>query len=487
MAEPAFSRGEPFRQLEYIEEYVRDRGCRALLIEEHYVDRDYIEDHSLFYSRSFFDYANSCRRIHFFGVEPDEVRSNLRKIEDLCPDEREWRQRCGEFSKEAYLGFTVIKPLEGSPVGRTLLRSFGPTTDDGSGDTRHFPAVRKYAVHVGAAELEVVALPFQQQDVGVSACATTALWSALHKLRDHEEIGSPTPAQITTLATQYSLPFGRPMPSDEGLSLDQMCQALQALKVAPSLLHVDEFYSTRAFIYASLRSGFAPVLLLQSGSDEGTWHAVTGVGYRSTPAGSAQPGEAYDRSGDVIALYVHDDRVGPYQRVNLRESAGALTLQSQYGSQDPHWSVRYVLVPLHAKIRISVSGLLEIAIETLDHVRNVYGPSHSARSLSIVFESWIARPSKYLQGLLADPAGSGGELARTLFERVSMPRYVGIVRLIGATIGTIDVLIDTTSTMKNLNFLAIAHHGHNKDERVLDALSAAYKCEVFSAGVTAST
>jgi hypothetical protein len=483
---PAFSRVEPFRQLDYIEEYVRNLGCRSLLIEEHYVDRDYIEDHSLFYSRSFFDYPNACRRLHFFSAAIDDVRTSLKELEDLCGsvDPPARPPRWAEFSRDTYIGFVAIKPLEGSPVGRTVLRCLAPATEDGSGDNRNYSGTRRYPVHLGAVELDVTGLPFQQQDVGVSACATTALWAALHKLRDFEEIGSPTPAQITTLATQYSLPFGRPMPSDEGLSLDQMCQALQALKVAPSLLSADSLPLAVAYIYSALRSGFAPVLILQDEQDEYTWHAVTAVGFRQSRSPAPMPGEAYDLSGDVRALYVHDDRIGPYQRVDPFPHSGTLGLKSHYAADDVTWVVRYVLVPLHAKIRVSVSGLRELAVESLDHIRQTYGTAAADTSLAVAFETWISRPIRYLQGLYT--AGDGGpELARSLFARLAMPRYLGIVRLTGPAIGTIDVLIDTTSTMKNLNFLAVAHHGSACDERVLKALSSAYGCELFAPSLAA--
>lgn len=482
LQQPAFSRGDPFRQLQYIEKYVRDLGCQAMLLESHYVDRDYIEDHSLFYSRSFSNYPNYCRRLHFFRAPPEELKARLAALEDLCSTAGlvERTARWGEFSEACYLGFAVIKPLHGSPVGRTVLRCFAPTPDDTCRDRREFPAARRYVVHLGAVELQVTGLAFQQQDVGVSACATTALWSALHKLRDFEEIGSPTPAQITTLATQYSLPFGRPMPSDEGLSLDQMCQALQALKVAPSLLHVDSFQVTRAYVHAALRSGFAPVLVLQARDDQATWHAVTVVGYRRAETPTPQPGEAYDLSGDIVALYVHDDRVGPYQRVDPFEHVGRLGLAPHYRQSETHWIVHYVLVPLHAKIRVSVSGLREIAIESLDHVARASGGAPAATTLAVTFENWIARPAAYLQALFSSGNDSGAALARQLIARVSMPRYMGVVRLAGPTVGVIDVLIDTTSTMKNLNVLAVAHHGHATDGSVLKALGTAYRCEVFS-------
>src|SRR5437867_12174242 len=63
---PLVARRHPFRQLEYVRTYVRDLGCSTVLIEGEYVDRDYMQDHSVFYSTSFAQYPPVCRRLHFF-------------------------------------------------------------------------------------------------------------------------------------------------------------------------------------------------------------------------------------------------------------------------------------------------------------------------------------------------------------------------------------------------------------------------------------
>ena len=39
-----------------------------MLVEEHYIDRDHMEDHSVFYSRNLYPYSNFCRRVHFFTI-----------------------------------------------------------------------------------------------------------------------------------------------------------------------------------------------------------------------------------------------------------------------------------------------------------------------------------------------------------------------------------------------------------------------------------
>jgi hypothetical protein len=265
-APPFGAAKDPFRQLRYIEKYIRDLGGRSIAIERVYIDRDYIEDHSIFYARNFYPYSNFCRRVHFFTIEDEDVQNQLTELLSLVhsTSERDYRDAYEEFSDRAYLGFTVVKPLDGCPVGRTVLRSYPKLPQNGVDYYRDFRPTRRYTPHFMGVELTVHGLGFQQQDTGVSACATTALWSALQKIRDFEDVAAATPAQITTLASQHSLPFGRTMPS-EGLSVNQMCQAIQALGLSPNLFKTTRLDMARGIIHAAVMSEMAPILILKIG------------------------------------------------------------------------------------------------------------------------------------------------------------------------------------------------------------------------------
>jgi hypothetical protein len=53
LAPPRFvSAEDAHKQLNYINGYVRhpDLDCKAVVVEQHYIDRDHMEDHSVFYS-----------------------------------------------------------------------------------------------------------------------------------------------------------------------------------------------------------------------------------------------------------------------------------------------------------------------------------------------------------------------------------------------------------------------------------------------------
>jgi hypothetical protein len=254
---PIFEQDDPYRQLRYVEHYVRDKNlaAKSVVVENHYIDRDYMEDHSVFYSKNLAPLPNFCRRVHFFRSDPDSARAALKRLLNLKSRDK-FREQCDQFSKDQYLGFTVIKPLDGCPVGKTVLHLYPERSDTGL--RRCFSCACDYVVHLLGVPLKISGLAFQQQDLGVSACATTALWSALQRTRAMEEGGPATPAQITIRASQYTLPFGRSMPS-EGLSLDQMCQAIHSLGYAPNLIRADAASEARGVIYCVGRfSGVDP-------------------------------------------------------------------------------------------------------------------------------------------------------------------------------------------------------------------------------------
>ncbi len=178
LEEPPLMR-DGFPQLNYIERYLRKAKppCLSVIIERYYIDRDFIQDFSAFYSTSLYAYPNWCQRIHFFPIASNQVRRELKKLSQLgaetgvADSSGAFQKACRDFSEKYYMGFSVIKPLLGSPVGRTVLRHYDP--DAGRGLLRKFNCTRHYQVHLLGIDLTVCGLVFQQQDVGVSACATT--------------------------------------------------------------------------------------------------------------------------------------------------------------------------------------------------------------------------------------------------------------------------------------------------------------------------
>jgi hypothetical protein len=454
--EPSLSKAVP-TQLGNIALQLESLGCKTVAVEDHYIDRDYMEDHATFYSKSFCSYPNHCLRAHFFTADKPDVES---KISELVQNARQkgvaqFRVDCADFSKNHYLGFMVVKPLPGCPVGRTVLR--GPTE---AHDFTVHSSLRLYRVHFAGIELQVHGLAFQQQDSGVSACATTAIWSAFQKVRDFEEVAAASPAHITMLAARYSLPFGRAMPS-EGLSTDQMCVAVQALGASPHLLRATDSATARRYLYSILRSGMSCILIMRKYLNKTAYHAVSVAGMKCRRPDLSSNSAWEDLSQALTTLYIHDDRLGPYMRARL-EVEGEQKLHLQYERDGEsvageRWELVQILLPMHSKVSLSIAELWEIGrLHLLPRAKSICSQLIGlAPTEGIQFEIRVMRAQSYLEELLHGTYDLGGEMVQRMSNTVAFSRYVGVIRLTTNSGGSLDVVIDTTSTLKSPIFLVV--------------------------------
>lgn len=462
---PPLSSAKALNQLRYLERYLArpEMGCRSALIEHHYVDRDHMEDHSVFYSRSILQYPGYCRRLHFFRTPVSALGARLKEIGNHASEgAASYKSACLKFSHEDYLGFAVIKPLHGSPVGRTVLRCF--PEEAAGGAVRLFHGARRYTAHVLGVELVVNGLAFQQQDVGVAACATTALWSSLQKARELEDFGTATPAQITKLAVQHNLEFGRAMPS-EGLSTQQMCAAIEAVGMSSVLVRTSSlqrnFEVAQGLMYSAVRSRLAPVLVIEKHRTDQR-HAVTVVGMKLTNVGEQIAEGLHDTAARLMALYVHDDRHGPYLRADVMRGDQGIQLRMEVSAgreqdttQLEDWTVTHLIVPLHAKIRLSLVYLRLVGLDFAKDLRALMATTDKPRL--ITFDTWVERSHTYLEELLLESRVSPSRVHK-LAGSVAMSRYLGIARAHVEGLSPLDLLVDTTSTAKNANFLGVFPH-----------------------------
>ena len=438
----------PSLQMKYMDVYLDSLHCRTIVHERHYIDRHYIEDFSLFYSRSLRDYPNFCQRLHFFSSEFDgEHWSELVRRANEGGREEVERQLA-----EQYLGFMVIKPLPGSPIGRTVLRTFARSAPGGG--RREFATIRPYPVSLAGLSLSVDGVAFQQQDQGVSACATTALWSALQRTAPLERLSSPTPAQITEAASRYMLPGGRALPS-EGLNFHQLCEAVRATGLAPVLLASISPPEDQAHVATYLQSGL-PVLLGIVPLAGGEGHALCGVGLR---LGAVQPVtdpniRYRDGATAVERIYVHDDRLGPYASARLKSttvgSDVVTSLELRWSDEQPaeESRLRAMLIAVPVKLRLSAVRLRALAHEIAQTVAVIIPALDGLEVRTRFFRGATYRAKAYDFNL-----SLGG--LREFTHETLLSRYVGVIGLVADSRPVADVIIDATETSPNLAVLAI--------------------------------
>lgn len=98
-----YTRGYDSPQFERIIDLMRGHGAASVVVEHRYIDMDYRSEHSRFYGTTFRRYPSVTHRLHFFAQSVAPDLSNL-----------------GDLGAE-YLGYSVMRPLSLSPVGRTMI------------------------------------------------------------------------------------------------------------------------------------------------------------------------------------------------------------------------------------------------------------------------------------------------------------------------------------------------------------------------------
>ena len=214
---------------EYVLGYLQALGCRAVVIEEPYIDKGYLIDYCQFHARSFDAPSRFVTRFHFFAREFDSAYLH-RLLEDGADGE------ILSFSDD-YLGFAVVKPLlneAGEPLlGRTVLKTY--PAQDGA-DSRRFLATG-HSPSLCGIPLSVQSLPYQTQDIAVGACASAALWVSLYPLCALFQ----TPILSLSEITERAMTAGsesRTFPS-LGLTLAEMMGVIHGLGLDPEVLSID--------------------------------------------------------------------------------------------------------------------------------------------------------------------------------------------------------------------------------------------------------
>lgn len=461
-----------FQQLTYIYQYLLHLQVKAIIVEPRYFDRDYLSEFSAFYSLSAKGYHNYCRRAHFFvdGV-----------TRDIFMDAAGGSQEAIRNMQAAYKGFTVIRPIESAPFGRTVLSWYPDHYKEKN--PRITKPSRHYVCNLSGIKLTVYGLAWQQQDQGVSACATIGLWTMLHSSAFNERYAIPTTVAITQAANR--LPWGlRTFPSRH-LFLQQVCEAIKGFGLSPYLVEGDQFPNSASMpktfskeklcntIASLVRSGFPCViggLVVRPGSTTPAGHINVCVGFRSQPTLSPSPMYA---DGDLMAMYIHDDNIGPAVRFTIghydsqlmrrstspthpiclapdNQPEGQNVAATNYGFFIP----TFILAAVENDLRTSAEALIQRAIDLRYRIATLALPDAAKHGLpqpTLIVGTQYATVADYIGEMLHDRLRAQPKvLAVTrlqLQEEVGpMSLYIGVVRIADSTGALIDVLFDTTDS-----------------------------------------
>jgi hypothetical protein len=103
----------------YFKGYCDFIGVKTIVVENDYIDHDFLEDFSAYYVRCFSQYRRVCTRLHFFNIKftQDDFEKYLKSPADA--------EISHDSLQEGYLGFVVVKPLPRTVIGRTCLKTNG--------------------------------------------------------------------------------------------------------------------------------------------------------------------------------------------------------------------------------------------------------------------------------------------------------------------------------------------------------------------------
>lgn len=413
-------------QAKYLFGYLNDLSARTCIIEEEYVDKDYLVDYSNFYARSFENKKRFTKRIHFFS----RYFSKDNFIDILVNRDQELLKRL----KISYLGFTIIKPIEDiryNPlIGRTILRTYPQNIND----EHRFYVNGLHKVSLFGISLKIKSLPFQTQDTAVGACATAACWIASHPLNDLFGTQKLSPFEITKLSVNFPS-LERNFPST-GLNPYQIKSYFNSIGLETEFIDIEKtrkiegYTSTDDIIADTVRAytklGLPIIAGLELKKDgDADYHAVVISGYR----------HKYDI---VKELYVHDDQIGPYSKAC--PDGNFIKWKNEwimiYGYSD--LTVKTLIVPIYQKIRLSFGHIYPVF---LNHKRRI----EELIRLGTVDERLT--PVLYLMDVVEYKKFIWEHSCENKEELLckSFPRFLWIIRYSFRRLPVIDYVYDGTS------------------------------------------
>lgn len=454
------------RQLKYFSDYFDFLKPKTIIIENNYIDKDYLEDYTAYYVRCFVKYSKVCTRLHFFNFDFTEQQFNdflEGKVTDLTQEKLE----------QNYLGFIVAKPLPQTIIGRTCLATYPEEND-----VRNYPILREYKINLFGLHLTVKSLAFQEQDHVVAACATSALWSVFQgtgKLFQHAIL---SPAKITEGATEKYLTVSRALPNN-GLIIEQMVQAIKNTGLDTYHKSVYDKFIFKSTLYAYLKAGIPIILIIRIitelkkevnkqfrvGNVLGK-HAVAVTGYRLEDTEEIiYNGRQFKcKASGIKKVYVHDDQVGPFARMELdNEFIQIENSDEAYFSLSTSWldnekeygNIRAipesVLIPIYNKVRIP----FEIIQNTVIHfnalldslIKNTLLPYNE----SMEWDIFLTQVSQLKNEILNSEVLSGEEKRKILVH--SMPKYIWRATCYATENKILDLLFDATDIEQGPYFI----------------------------------
>jgi len=357
----------------YIDYFIKDTNKKIYFIyENEYIDKHYMEDYSSYYVRCFKEYKKTSSRLHFFYTDMD-YDSSKKELSKALNGEMN-----NLMKNEQYLGYIVIRPIPETFLAKICLKPYYLDKDR----KRKYIITKRYSVSLFGIKLSIDSIAFQEQDKVVSACATTSIWSFLHAHPKKNLSDLPSPNLITKGGYSKNDGVEREFPNS-GLSIGMICSSLNINGLSPenySFIENSEniierkeqkrFELFKEYIHAYCSSGL-PLILGVMVKDASTnqqkgLHAVTILGYSIDKKVQSQ-----FSSHGLDKIYVHDDRLGPFLKVVLKDETYEVELEINNTVSQLSTPRKEIYIPdtliigLYHKIRIPYLNIKNTVIDLM--------------------------------------------------------------------------------------------------------------------------
>ncbi|HII91677.1 MAG TPA: hypothetical protein HA262_05775 [Methanosarcina sp.] len=398
---------------DYLFGYLNDLNAKTVIVEDDYIDKDYLIDYSNFYARSFKPYKKNTIRLHFFNYE-----FTKEYFDDNFHSNKEFQDKIKEF----YLGFVVIKPIENNKynkiIGRTLLKVY--PFNAGNGCERHYIKF-EHRVSLYGIKLTVESLPYQMQDTIVAACATTAIWTTLAALNSLFGTVKQSPFEITQTSVRFP-GYERNFPNTGGLNIFQIKEYFNSIGLEIENISVKKHPDVILDVIKAYNDYQLPIIATIKLEKEKytAYHAVVISGYRC------------ESTGEITELYLHDDGIGPYCKTFPAKDKHFLYWKNKWIDSGKYDSlqVENLLIPLYPKIRYPFGIIHPVFLK----MKNLTDPTKSKHRL------FLTEVNKYKEYLLDKSFINKKEILTSSF-----PKYIWIIRHEQDGIIKSDSVIDATT------------------------------------------
>ena len=433
------------KHIPYFRTYFEKLDAKTIVVEKNYIDKDYLEDYSSYYVRSFNEYKRFCTRLHFFSIafNKEEFVSLLNNTN--YPSEH---LSIDDF-KNKYIGFVVLKPLPYTIIGRTCLKTY-PINEK-----RFFPVIRNYDVNLVGITLNVNSIAYQEQDGTVSACATSALWSVFQTTALMFQHPIPSPVKITKSAIKF-FPYSNRHFPNKGLTPEQMAHAIRNVDLEPFLINANNYSILKATIYAYLKAKIPLILgidLIDTTNDMSMGrHAVNITGYRNSENLEKFDGEKfYLSSSRIEKIYVHDDQIGPFARMEFNRTDNCLTTtwnDNRGNIGNVKGKPEIVIIPLYHKIRIPFEVILKLTYQ-LDLIIKKIDDNFNLGLNAIEWDIHLISNNDYKSEIINSTLKKDLKI-QSLLSR--FPKYIWKVSAISGD-EKLDLIFDTTDIEQGKIFI----------------------------------